>query len=309
MKQAFQVTTARSSPEPCAAASGGAIIILGDTQRTGRLEGVFLGRERNETHCRRLLAAAQGEDFSQFIHLGDAVYNGGSGGAWRDFDVLAGSLLTRGSALLVPGNHDYRGTRSLKHHAALRFPHLKEGSWSNYRHGDLAFICLDSNRRRLGSHWVEQRAWYRRELARMEEDPAVGAVLVLTHHPPFTNSRSTGDGQHVQDAFLSDFFKMEKTRVFLSGHAHGYERFEKHAKTFVVAGGGGGPRVRYHQEGRRRHVEQFIGPGPRPFHYLLMQPAPGGWEILVKGFDPGDPLEIIDRVSVETLRQTVPATI
>lgn len=44
---------------------------------------------------------------------------------------------------------------------------------------------------------------------------------------------------------LPVFSRSTKAVVFVSGHVHRYERFTGDGKTYVVTGGGGGPRVEY----------------------------------------------------------------
>jgi len=277
------------------------ILVLGDTQLASRVEQFLLRRERNDAQQRRLLAHAAEERFDLFVHLGDAVFDGGSADEWARLDRLLAPVIAQAPAQLVPGNHEYwRGRADYERYARACFPHAGGQSWSARRHGVLGLIFLDSNRRRLGrARWIGQLDWYRRTLAEMEGDPTITDVLVFAHHPPFTNSRVSGDARHVQIAFLEAFFAARKTCVFLSGHAHGYERFEKHGKTFVVSGGGGGPRVRYRVARRRRHRDVAMGqtmPARRPFHYVTGVQLPGGGvELAAKGFVEDEPLRVFDR--------------
>ncbi len=93
---------------------------------------------------------------------------------------------------------------------------------------ELLVVGLDTNKGHLGAAaWGTQQAWYEEQLSAAHADPRVAAVVVCTHHPPFTNSTLTGDEPHVQTAFLPAFFRCPKTVLFLSGHVHGIERFQK----------------------------------------------------------------------------------
>ena len=71
------------------------------------------------------------------------------------------------------------------------------------RYGELGVVFLDSNMRWLPAPtWREQLDWYRGQLQAWDADPETRGVLVLLHHPPFTNSRVTSDTFHVQrDSF------------------------------------------------------------------------------------------------------------
>jgi hypothetical protein len=83
---------------------------------------------------------------------------------------------------------------------------------------------------------------------------------------------STGDSNKVCrsiDAFVPAFFASRKTRAMVTGHAHGYERFERQGKTFIVTGGGGGPRFPLLQGDEQRHGDdQFCGPALRHFNFV-----------------------------------------
>jgi hypothetical protein len=200
--------------------------------------------------------------------------------------------------LALLGNHDYWGGEDhALANAAARFPQLGQKRWYLRALGRLALVLLDSNEPQLGkSRWEEQRDWYRRTLAALDGDPAVSGVLVLAHHPPYTNSRTTGDEKHVQRAFLPAFFAARKTLAFVTGHAHAYERFEERGRTFVVSGGGGGPRVTLLAGADARHRDLHSAGSPRPFHYLLVEQDVSGARITVRGLDTGDAeARVIDR--------------
>ena len=97
----------------------------------------------------------------------------------------------------------------------------------------------------------------------------------------------------------------------VTGHAHGYERFEgvddplncsinynsndthiknsniihrKQAVQFIVSGGGGGPRP---SELRSDYLDSFKGPSPRPFNYLIVESTDNGIKISVHGLKKG----------------------
>ena len=109
---------------------------------------------------------------------------------------------------------------------------------------------------------------FERTLSAYDADPGVRAVLVAFHHPPFTNSTVTGDEIHVQRAFVPPFERARKTVAILSGHVHGYERYERAGKSYVVSGGGGGPRAAFATGNARRHPDdRFDGPALRDFNF------------------------------------------
>jgi len=269
-------------------AVSGRFAVLGDLQRTSRLE---FWRESNTEESRRLVAeiAARGPDF--VVGLGDLVFRGSSRRDWAWFDALTAPLRDADIPFLpILGNHDYWACRGpALRNAFARFPRLRASRWYRETYGPLLLVFLDSNERALGAAaWREEAAWLGAELARADEEKAVKGVVVLVHHPPYTNSTVTGDEVHVQRALVPPFAAARKTLAMISGHVHSYERFVRGGKTFLVAGGGGGPRVRLASGAARRHADDvFDGPEVRPFHFLLCRPAASGLEVEVVGLEKG----------------------
>ena len=266
----------------------GRFAVLGDLQRTSRLE---FWRESNPEESGRLVAeiARRRPDF--VVALGDLVFHGSSARDWARVDALLAPLREAGIAIHpVLGNHEYW----LREGPALRnfferFPSLGGRRWRSDAYGPLGLVFLDSNERELGGQaWAEQAAWLGETLARFDADPRVAGVVVFSHHPPYTNSTVTGDGAHVQRAFVPLVANARKTLAMVSGHVHSFERFVRGGKTYVVAGGGGGPRVRLAHGERRRHADDlFEGPVVRPFHFLECSPGDAGVEIEVVGLEKG----------------------
>jgi hypothetical protein len=74
----------------------------------------------------------------------------------------------------------------------------------------------------------------------------------------------------------------------VSGHVHSYERFEQAGKTFVVSGGGGGPRVRLFGARARRHPDLCTVPASRrPCHYLSIDVRERALSVEVLGLEKG----------------------
>lgn len=266
----------------------GRFAILGDLQRTSRLE---FWRESNPAERRALVAeiARRRPDF--VVGLGDLVFHGSSPRDWARFDALTAPLREAGIPVHpILGNHEYW----LRQGPALRnfferFPTLAGRHWHADTYGSLGLLFLDSNERELGVEaWREQEAWLGETLAAFDADAYVAGVLAFVHHPPYTNSTVTGDGAHVQRTFVPLVAQARKTLAMVSGHVHSFEKFVRGGKTYLVAGGGGGPRVSLAHGEARRHVDDlFEGPAVRPFHFLECSPGEGGLEIEVVGLEKG----------------------
>ncbi len=266
----------------------GRFAVVGDLQRTSRAE---FWKESNPEESRRLVEeiAARGPDF--VVGLGDLVFQGSSRRDWERFDALTAPLRAAGVPILpVLGNHEYWARRGpALRNVFARFPRLAASRWYAETYGSLRLVFLDSNERALGAAaWREEAGWLDAELARADAEEAVKGVAVFGHHPPYTNSTVTGDELHVRRAFVPPFSAAKKTIAMVCGHVHSYEHFIRGGKTFLVAGGGGGPRVRLARGASRRHADDvFDGPEVRHFHFLLCTPAAAGLEVEVVGLEKG----------------------
>ncbi len=279
------------------------IAVIGDTQRTLRVERYFLRREQNQRERALLLQHLLGTEFELLVHLGDMVENGSSAAAWQEFDRLFAPFFAKGIRFVpLMGNHDYWGNKQRRcAHLQTRFPSCLNSPWQALAIGRLGLILLDSNISQYsGEVWAKQANWFESTLQRFELEASVAAVIVFSHHPPFTNSAVLRRAKHLEDRFLPAFFAAHKTRAFISGHVHGYERFTRNGKTFIVSGGGGGPRLPLRPESRRRYDDQFSGAGLRPFHYLLLHPEAGRLVVEVKGVNKEEThVRLVERFAID----------
>jgi Calcineurin-like phosphoesterase len=257
----------------------GRFAIVGDLQRTSSIE---FWRPSNAREGGQLIhqIVATSPDFLAIV--GDLVFWGSSAVAWAAFDQLATPLWhARVPVLPLLGNHDYGlAPAAALNHFFARFPYLGRRHWFSMIYGPLGLIFLDSNVRRLSAaQWDEQVAWYRHELASFERMASILGVLVLLHHPPYTNSTLIADSRAVQHTFVPPFAQAHKTLAMVAGHVHSYEHYTRAGKTFLVTGGGG-PRMKLATGRRQRHGDDcFAGPPLRGFHFLLLTLVPSGLRI------------------------------
>lgn len=247
-------------------------VVVGDTQSTSGWE---FWRERNDRERKGIIDEITRREPAFVIHVGDLTTRGSSEKHWQEFDQLHQGLRERKIPYFpVLGNHEFYG----KDDKALalffvRFPHLERRRWYSFAWKGVGLVFLDSNFSKLDaleSH--RQQRWYQRELERFENDPTIDFILAFCHEPPFTNSRIVGPNKRSEKDFADPFLQFRKTAFFFSGHSHSYERFERGGKSFVVTGGGGGPRHRVVTDPKKqRWVDLYAGPELRFFHFCEVE--------------------------------------
>ncbi|MBL7713888.1 MAG: metallophosphoesterase [Bdellovibrionales bacterium] len=265
--------------------------ILGDTQRTMDVESA-IGREVNEKESQSLIRNLAREKPEFLVLLGDLTNFGASSDEWELFDSWMKPLRDQKIPVLpVFGNHDYWGWDLLANrNMESRFPVLKPRHWYSQKYGYVGMIFLDSNYADLTEkQWTDQLAWYESELKKWDGDKAVRYVLTFAHHAPYSNSTVTSDDERIQKDFVSRMKKSAKATAMINGHVHSYERFLIDGKSFVISGGGGGPRVELQKGQEARHHDLVQGESPRPFHYLWVTLKPAGLQVEVRGFQKADP--------------------
>jgi hypothetical protein len=284
------------------------IVVIGDTQRTLWEEEVFSGREQNESARRGLIEKIRAERPAFVAHLGDMVAWGGSGAEWNYFDRLVSPLTASGIAILPAlGNHEGYGDQpTARLNLERRFPELREQGYYARRFRGLGLIWLDTNL--SGRKAKRQADWFGESVDALERDAEVRGIVVFTHHPPHTDAIQRRGSRYVLEEILPCFFAAPKALLMLSGHVHGYERFEARGKQLIVSGGGGGARVGFlptESPGFRRLHEP--GPGVSPFHYVVMRERAAGLEVSVPCLESGTGCRggLLDRFSIGFRAQTV----
>jgi Icc-related predicted phosphoesterase len=264
------------------------LTIVGDLQRTSLWE-ILIGRETNYFETNEIIKNISDENPGSVILLGDLVFEGDNLNHWKYFDSIIVPLKNKPIPMFpVIGNHEYLGINTTAfNYLTARFPILKNQHWYSEVCESIALIFLDSNNSEYSEEeWNNQINWFKDKLSKFDNDPAVKGILVFAHHPPYSNSVLTGDDMCIQKGFIPAFDDSKKSLAFISGHAHTYERFVEKRKTFIVSGGGGGPRVLL-KTGFGSHHDYYKGSSPRPFNYLLLSKESDGIEVTVKGVDKG----------------------
>lgn len=247
------------------------LIFASDTQEPMRVEELVLRSHQNKRATAALFKDMLAQQPTDLFLLGDVVNLGHKADRWQLVDsalVLAHSLGFNVHAVL--GNHELMGRASAGELLfQSRFPeHVRTGYL--VQKDSIAVVLLNSNFAKLSkADFATQLEWYTSTLARLDTAPDVRTILVCCHHSPYSYSKLVGSSSAVQQLFVAPFLKARKTSLFLSGHAHLFQHFQKQDKHFFVIGGGGGL---HHPLRSNPGPEVCLEPDYDPlFHYLTVQ--------------------------------------
>ena len=220
-----------------------------------------------------ILRAIAKESPAAVLHSGDLVFYGDSAYDWARLDGELDVLRARSIPLFPAlGNHEVTGrtSRALANYFA-RFPLLEGRRWYDVPIGPVVFIVTDTNFASMTAEARQaQESWFLERLAAADRDAAVELVVVVGHHPAYTNALSHGPDTDVRERFVEPSRRFPKVRFFLAGHVHSYERFVMQGRVFVTSGGGGAPLMSVRTGPDAAYLDAFAGTRERSFHYLRM---------------------------------------
>ncbi len=219
------------------------LVFVSDTQAPTWVEKLYLRTDHNVQATEHVFRAIlEEENLSAVIHGGDITGYGSSRTNWSSVLPFLDSLQARSVPFIAArGNHDYYFNPSEAMENFRRFVPSCPQDYSLHKYGPVAVILLNSNFSHLSDSAItEQKRWYAGRLASIDTDKSVRYAITVTHHPPYTNSALVSGSQQVRDNFLEAFDRSTKSIIFISGHAHRFEHFQKSGKDFLVIGGGGG---------------------------------------------------------------------
>jgi 3',5'-cyclic AMP phosphodiesterase CpdA len=260
-------------------------LFLSDAQSPLLIEETKLRPNHNDEAREMIYAQMLADHPNCIFTLGDMESLGFYGATWHSFD----SFLERARKHHIPvfptlGNHELilfpsEGAEQF----STRFPWYKKTGYT-VRVGRLAVAMLNSNFSYLTTqedtfqvHWLDST------LALFESDTSVSAVIVATHHPPYTNSTIVSPSTMVREAFVPMYLRYTKCRLFLSGHCHAFEHFRQGGKDFLVLGGGGGLQQPLLTGSEARWEDLFTRKTEtRMFHYLRCSITSKSLEVSVR---------------------------
>lgn len=254
------------------------IAFASDTQAPLWVEEVFSKSYNNRNATKMIFRdIMQRHPLSLFL-LGDVVSLGNSTRAWRDIDTSLAMCRSNGIKVYAAlGNHEVMGTGKMGKKGQQRFQsYFPEHIHTGFAQiiDSVAVILLNSNFGTLSkTENAVQVDWYKDALKKLDNNPAVQYIITGCHHSPYSNSKVVGSSKAVQQKFVPLFMRSKKAGLFLSGHSHAFEHFEKEEKVFLVIGGGGG----LHQPLNKGVGELTdLSPEYKPlFHYLTVRRESG----------------------------------
>lgn len=246
------------------------VAIVGDLQRTGAVE---TWRENNDQHRPSIIAGILADAPDALVLLGDMVWWGASRSDWQYFDKLIEPIRAANIGVLpVLGNHDYYGNDEIAMANVMqRWPWFSEDGLVRII-DSVAYVVINTNFDDIGPERSRRhRQWFIKTLRTLDAHSGVVAVVVCGHHPPFTNSTTVSPDAVLQRYFVPSFVQSAKGTLWLSGHAHTYERFHIDGRQFIVAGGGGGPRQAVAAAHAAVYTDEYRGEAIRPLHHLVIE--------------------------------------
>lgn len=232
-------------------------------------EDLFLQSNRNVEATDLIFKEIVKRKPTRFFILGDVVALGYKEKKWKEMDTRLKNCRDAGirvSALL--GNHDVM-TRAKKGEERFqqRFPDQVRTGFVIVT-DSIAVVLLNSNFKKLAADEVAfQQTWLEATLKNLDTDPSIKLTIVTCHHAPFSNSKIVGSSEAAQEHFLPAFNRSKKAKLFMTGHSHAFEHFNKDGKDFVVIGGGGG----IHQPLREGDSLKDLARDYKPmFHFVTM---------------------------------------
>ena len=265
------------------AGTGLRIAVIGDQQRTSRYE---IWRERKGAHA-QVVTSMLAQKPDALVVLGDMVFDGADDDDWAFYDVLMKPVADAHIPVFpIYGNHEYlRSSRAVASHMQRRFPGLRT-TWYAVTIDSVTFVMINTNFERISAAMRrEQLRWYDSTLQAHAHDDATRCIVVCGHHPPYTNSMNVSDHEGVKADYLPQFLRHPKSRLWLSGHSHAYERFRIQDRDLIVAGGGGAPRHKLMADDEARHQHSSSPRSRRmvsPFHYILLRRTGDSLDIVMQ---------------------------
>ncbi|MBF0309364.1 MAG: metallophosphoesterase [Magnetococcales bacterium] len=273
---------------PVSALPGGVRVL--HREEAGEFRFVAYGdtREPAPNLQEELLARIVAEEVPFVFHTGDIVSSAGEH-SWKIFDLFHGPLM-QSKALFFPvlGNHDYVHLSTDPADNRMepyfrRFPQVQGNYWYSVRQGPALFLMMDTNQDyRRGS---PQYGWLERELHQVG---SARFVVVICHVPVISSySPILHPLRNAHPDLKALFARVRQPDLVLSGHNHGYERFEEKGTQYITTAGGGSPLYSKMEKPFFNYVRVNVGSAVMAVETIGFLPDKKQWEIIDRVDLPG----------------------
>lgn len=274
------------------------MIVFGDTRDKSALE---VWADDHEVERNVVVAGVVAESPAFVINSGDLVLEGSSASSWALFDRENLPIREKGIPYYPAlGNHEYRGRNDVAfEHYFGRFPHLEGRKWYKIEAVNTWFLVLDSNFADLKEAEVDaQDQWLQNHLDAAMDQDHVKFVLLVCHHPPYTNSKSHGPDEGTQRHFVERMKRCPKAKAMFAGHVHTIERFVMEGRHFINSGGGGAPLTKV-KTGETKFADLYPGGEKRRFNYCLLTIQTERIDVEIKELDEANVFQRRDRLTID----------
>ncbi|MCK6600243.1 MAG: metallophosphoesterase [Bacteroidetes bacterium] len=246
------------------------------------------------------------------LHSGDLTVSGNTIMQFNDQFFTPLSLFTPNiPTMTTPGNHEvetpfyysymkYEGLSDF-----LNSSSLKEKVWS-IKIGNTMVISLNTNI--VSTSGAQTKLFLEQRLKAAEADTTVDFVMVMFHHPPFTElwvDALTYDAgpNFVREQLFPILKKYPKVRQITYGHTHAYEHGvipsdqDKGDFRMICAGGGGGDTDRWGEFTNFDYPE--INASMDYYHYIIMEADLGAKTLTGSVYAIGNASKTLNNVLVD----------
>jgi predicted phosphodiesterase len=188
-----------------------------------------------------LLNQMSGKKPDFVVHLGDMQYYSSIAESWQTWTKLMQPLFDLGAVFPTRGNHEQEKeapTEYDDYYSRLFHAPGTDGEtlWYTFESGGVHFFSLSTEDEiGVGS---PQYQWLAAELQKAKAAPGFRFSIAFFHRPIYSVG-DVADEAGIRSA-LEPLFNENGVKVILSGHMHGYERFDINGTLALVSGGGGG---------------------------------------------------------------------
>ncbi|MBC7221267.1 metallophosphoesterase family protein [Candidatus Bipolaricaulota bacterium] len=213
------------------------------------------------------------EEGVRFILFTGDFTDGGSQYEYNLWFKAAGDVLAQIPFMPVHGNHE-----GMKNTYFDQFTLPGNEKWFSFDYAYLHFTCLLSL---TEDYAIQQRAWLIKDL----KSAIQPWKIVVAHHPAYSADKNHGCTQFVLDHWV-DVLERHNVDLYVSGHAHNYERswpvrdgrIEAGGVIYLVVGAAGAPLI---ESGR----DWWTALSESTHHYAIVSARPSELRFTVRRVD------------------------